>query len=139
MAGINLIGRPKTKARAKFERGPAKATFASPYFLSRKLKGLIGTGFAQPKIIPLPAKIAKIIKIRGRKTEPIISKCFMGFNVNLPASRAVVSPNSKAATPWETSCKTTEKRRTRKKKTNVKTAEEIIFKYFINSLFKKQG
>ena len=44
--------KPKTKAMARLEPGPAKLTRADPYFLSRKFKGFTGTGFAQPKIIP---------------------------------------------------------------------------------------
>ena len=81
--------RPKTKASAKFAKGPAAATFAWPYFWSLKLKGFIGTGFAQPKTMWLPGII---IKSSGKSTEPIGSKCFKGLRLNLPDNFAVGSP-----------------------------------------------
>lgn len=88
---INLITNPKIIAIRKFVAGPATETFNSPHFWSLRLYGLIGTGFAQPKIGPLPMVANKSSK--GRITEPKGSKCFKGFKVNLPACFAVGSPN----------------------------------------------
>lgn len=79
--------KPKIKAKDRFAPGPAAATFREPYFRSRKLYGLIGTGFAQP--IPMP--VVRIERI-GTTTEPIGSKCLMGFRVRRPAYFAVGSP-----------------------------------------------
>ena len=81
--------KPKTRASIKFASGPAKPTFASPYFLSRKLKGLYGTGLAQAKIKEVPDKTI----IKGKKNEPIQSRCFKGLKVKRPAFFAVKSPN----------------------------------------------
>ena len=86
----NLIISPKITAKTKLTRGPEIATFKDPHFLSLKLKGFMGTGFAQPKIGPWPAVIKS--NARGSKTEPMGSKCFKGFKVNLPAYFAVGSP-----------------------------------------------
>lgn len=86
--GKKRINNPKIKAKIMFDSGPAKATFASPYFLSLKLRGLTGTGFAQPKTTGLPVKI----RIPGKIIEPNHSRCFMGFKVSRPAFLAVKSP-----------------------------------------------
>lgn len=79
----NLIINPNRIAIAKLAIGPAKATFKFPHFLSLKLYGLTGTGFAHPIIGPLPEVIKN--KNKGNKKEPTGSKCFMGFIVSLPA------------------------------------------------------
>ena len=107
--GKNLIKRPKIIAIKKFTAGPAIATFKSPCFRSRKLLGFIGTGFAQPKIGPLP-KVATSI-INGKRIEPKGSMWLMGFNVNLPSYFAVGSPKLYATAPCATSCKITENKR----------------------------
>src|SRR3990167_1093560 len=86
--GKNLISKPKNKAKAIFEAGPAMETFKDPHFWSLKLYGLIGTGLAQPKITPLGKRASKI----GRITDPKGSKCFNGFRVRRPAYFAVGSP-----------------------------------------------
>ena len=46
ISGKNLKVSPKRTAKAIFDAGPAIATLAGPYFLSRKFRGLYGTGFA---------------------------------------------------------------------------------------------
>lgn len=45
-SGKNLRVMPNKTARTMFDIGPAMATFAAPYFRSRKFKGLYGTGLA---------------------------------------------------------------------------------------------
>jgi hypothetical protein len=55
----------------------------------RRLKKLIGTGFAHPKI--MGERI--IISRNGRSTVPTGSIWARGFKVNLPAYFAVGSPN----------------------------------------------
>jgi len=84
----NRAIKPNVTAIIMFAKGPAAATLAEPYFLSLRFKGLIGTGFAQPKTILEPITS----KRKGKSTEPIGSKCFRGFKVNLPANFAVGSP-----------------------------------------------
>ena len=95
--GKNLIARPKIKANKKLTLGPAKETLRLPHFWSLKLKGLPGTGFAQPIIGPWPAVIKS--KSKGKIIVPNMSICFKGFKVSLPAFFAVGSPNCKAALP----------------------------------------
>lgn len=79
------------KAIHRFEKGPAKATIASPHLLFFKLYGLYGTGLAHPKIKP-----EKLVRI-GTMTEPTGSMCLMGFKVSLPSYFAVRSPRKSAA------------------------------------------
>ena len=62
------------------ESGPAKATIGSAHFLFLELEGLIGTGFAQPNTNPDP----DIIKSSGTMTDPVKSRCLMGFKVSRP-------------------------------------------------------
>jgi len=93
------------KANTKFAAGPAIAIKAAPNKGFFKLKGLYGTGFAQPKAILKPVIINENM---GTKKEPTGSKCLKGFNDNLPISLAVVSPNIKAIVPCDTSCKINE-------------------------------
>ena len=85
----NWKARPKKNAETKLDAGPAKDTM----MLSRrgflKLYGFIGTGFPQPKW-------AKI-----KHNAPKISICASGFNVSLPWSFAVGSPNLLAVQPWK--------------------------------------
>ena len=89
----NLIINPKTMAKAKFAATPAMETFKVPHFLSLKLYGFTGTGFAHPKINGCPpGKRDMSINRRGRITEPKGSKCFIGFRVRRPAYFAVGSP-----------------------------------------------
>ena len=82
-----------------FAKIPAEATAIVPHFLLLKLSGLYGTGFAQPN------KKGACVKTKsaGKKTEPKKSKCLMGFRVNRPAKRAVLSPKYSAIKPCETS------------------------------------
>ena len=72
---------PDTKAKIKFDIGPAAATFIISVrgFLKNRLS--TGTGLAHPK----PTK--SIIK------DPIGSKCAMGFKDSLPILAAVLSPH----------------------------------------------
>ena len=58
---------PKKMAMARFAPGPAKLTLAEPYFLSRKLYGFTGTGFAQPN----KNGLEKRTKRRGTATDPM--------------------------------------------------------------------
>ena len=44
--GKNRNVKPKSKAITMLTAGPAKATFAGPYFWSLKFAGLYGTGLA---------------------------------------------------------------------------------------------
>ena len=103
----NLIKSPETMAMIKFIAGPAIATLSCPHFWSIKLRGFMGTGFAQPKIGPLPRVRIKVIV--GKRKEPTGSKCFKGLNDSLPAYLAVGSPSLYAVNPCAISCKTTEK------------------------------
>jgi len=71
--GRNRRAKPKVKAKARLERGPAKLTRAEAC-LPRRFMGLTGTGFAQPKIIPPPVSWDMKIKKPGSKMEPMGSK-----------------------------------------------------------------
>jgi len=83
---------PNMTAIKILEAGPAKATAASDHLPGRRLYGLYGTGFAQPKINP-PREYA----IRGTRKEPKKSRCFIGLRVSLPWYFAVWSPSMLAA------------------------------------------
>lgn len=89
------ITTPKNRAIKILANIPAEATHTVPHFLSLKLAGLYGTGFAQP------TKNEALVKTRisGRTTDPNQSKCFNGLKVSLPAYSAVLSPKYKAAYP----------------------------------------
>src|SRR3989344_972060 len=55
--GSILTKIPKIMASKKLEAGPANATIAVPFLILRKLKGFIGTGFANAnKKVPLEIK-----------------------------------------------------------------------------------
>ncbi len=94
-----LITKPATTANIIFDRGPAKATSASPFFPDLRALKFTGTGFAHPRMIP-PGKIAQN---RGNIIEPNGSICFIGFRVRRPMILAVWSPWLSAASPWATS------------------------------------
>lgn len=98
------IPNPKTSAIKRFDNGPAAATIAGPHFWFFRLYGLYGTGFAHPKINPVPEKA----RSAGIITEPKGSICGIGLSVSLPAILAVGSPNFSAAKPCDTSCITTD-------------------------------
>jgi hypothetical protein len=85
----------------RFDTGPAMLTRNMPRRQSRKLAGLIGTGFAQPKRNPE----ATIMR------SPIRSKCTSGFSVNRPIYFAVGSPRRFAVQACENSCTVSEKNR----------------------------
>ena len=74
-----------TTAISRFASGPAAAVSAIPCFGSLKLRILTGTGLAQPKW-----NTASIMR-------PMMSICFMGLSVSLPARLAVSSPSMYAA------------------------------------------
>ena len=76
-------------------RGPERETSARSFLPSLKLKGSTGTGLAAPIIIGDP----DMRRIRGRAILIIGSICFLGFNVSLPAKRAVGSPRRSATKP----------------------------------------
>ena len=98
-AGTNRKIKPNIKAKDKFDKGPAKATFMDPHFLSLKLNGLIGTGLAHPNIMPPPLIWDIITSKTGTNTDPTGSKCFKGFKVRRPAYFAVLSPKLYATAP----------------------------------------
>lgn len=81
--------RPVTMTSIKLAKTPAADTSSVSLGWLRRLLKFTGTGLAQPKITGEPV----IISSRGKISDPVISRCFMGFNVNLPASLAVWSPN----------------------------------------------
>ena len=81
----NLITSPATKANTILDKGPAKATNASPFLPDFKALKLTGTGFAHPNMIP-PGKMAQS---RGNIIEPNGSICLIGFKVSLPIILAV--------------------------------------------------
>ena len=95
--GRNLMRRPKKRAKRKFDPGPARATLTLSHLASLKLYGLMGTGFAQPKIkgkiVGAPRRIG-IAKISGKIIEPKGSMCGIGFKVRRPAYFAVGSPKA---------------------------------------------
>lgn len=91
----NLIINPNIIAMRKFASTPAEATAISPHFLSLRLSGLYGTGFAQPNTNPAFESTKRV----GSRIEPNISRCLMGFKVSLPACRAVGSPYLSAMKP----------------------------------------
>jgi hypothetical protein len=81
-----------------FVIGPAAEEMAMPFLGSLKLAGLIGTGFAYPKMTP-----PNIINMSGIITVPMGSICLIGFSVNRPMNLAVGSPSLLATYPCETS------------------------------------
>lgn len=111
--GRILIKKEKRRAKRKLAKGPAKATLAESFLGFLKLEGSIGTGFAQPKTIPsfVGERNLSNNKNPGKIIEPKRSKCFKGFKLNLPETSAVRSPKIFAISPWEISCKMTEKRK----------------------------
>lgn len=107
--GLKIFNKTAAKtAMAKLIKTPAAETQSSPDFISLKLKGLTGTGLAQPKSMGEPENI----KRAGKRMVPIGSMWGMGFKVNLPAASAVLSPNLKAMYPCITSWIMTEKSKT---------------------------
>ena len=72
---------PPMKAKIKLAAGPAAATFIISILGFLKNLGSTGTGFAQPN----PTN--KIM------SDPIISKCAIGFKESRPIRAAVVSPH----------------------------------------------
>ncbi len=91
--GKNLAIRAKIPAMTKFDNGPARATRRRSREGLRKLKGLTGTGFAQPKTKPVPVRI----KNAGNRIVPIGSIWLIGFKLTRPSTRAVGSPSLSAA------------------------------------------
>ena len=85
-----LTNNPKNKAINKFDAGPAIEIRNSPHLLFFTLYGFHIMGFAHPKVKP------KKDVIIGTITEPNISRCFKGFNVNLPCNLGVGSPSNSA-------------------------------------------
>lgn len=120
ISGKNLKVRPNKTAKVKFDAGPTSATLAGPYFRSRKFSGLYGTGLAYPNMNP-----PNINEMSGRKTEPNISRCFIGFRVSRPRFLAVGSPKEFATAPWLTSWITTEYNKATIQKTTI-NADSII-------------
>ena len=74
-------------AKIKFDSGPANETIASSFKGLLKLFLFTGTGFAQPISAHPDAKAAIGIIIL-----PTMSRCLIGFRVNLPDFLAVSSP-----------------------------------------------
>ena len=92
-------------ARNRFVKGPARATKAISFLGSLKWMGLIGTGFAAPKIIGEPEKT----KSAGIITLMTGSICGRGFKVKRPRIFAVGSPSLNAVNPCITSCSIAER------------------------------
>ncbi len=65
---------PPATAMIRFEAGPASATRTSPLRRSRRLFGLTGVGFAQPKMSPPPRNV-----VSTRSRPPIGSKWTTGL------------------------------------------------------------
>ena len=91
----SLISTAHSIAKIKLDAGPANAISAESRLGSRKLNGSIGTGLAQPNSMP----ILERYNIRGRRIDPNGSMWGRGFNVSLPAKRAVGSPRRSATNP----------------------------------------
>jgi hypothetical protein len=91
---------PVRNAASKFERGPHKETMSISLLGLLKYKGLMGTGFAHPKLK------------RKREIAPRGSIWLMGFRVSLRAFLAVGSPRKNAALPCAYSWTVRAKRRT---------------------------
>lgn len=72
-------------AKEKLAKIPAAETRSSPFLKLVKLRGLTGTGLAQPKSMGDPENI----KSPGKRIVPMGSMCGIGFKVNLPALSAV--------------------------------------------------
>ena len=85
---------PLISAKIKLDAGPANAIFIISIRGLLKWRESTGTGLAHPK----PTK--RIM------SEPNISRCAKGFNVNLPAYFAVGSPSWLATQAWENSWNT---------------------------------
>ena len=81
-----------SNARHRLESGPAAPVSAISRFGLRKLRGWMGTGFAQPTC----ATIMQIV--------PNGSRCLSGLSVMRPRLRAVGSPSLYAMSPCADSC-----------------------------------
>src|SRR3989344_6067345 len=103
-AGKKRIIKPNIRAMEILDSGPASATLMGPYFLSRRWRGLYGTGLAEPNTNGVPANRRN----NGKSTEPNKSRCLIGLRVRRPIDSAVLSPRERAANPWLTSWMTTE-------------------------------
>lgn len=95
---INFAKTAETSAITMFEAGPPKATIAGPHFWFRRLYGLYGTGFAQPKANPVVTSIAS-----GTMIDPQMSMWLIGLKFSRPEYFAVASPSQSATKPCETS------------------------------------
>ena len=83
-----------TRAKAKFESGPASATSMLPRFApTRSRCGFTGVGFPQPT------------PTMTRNAVPTGSRCASGFSVSRPWRLAVLSPSSFATHAWLNSWK----------------------------------
>jgi hypothetical protein len=91
---------PVRNAVTRFEKGPHKETMTISRLGLLKYRGLMGTGFAHPKLK------------RKREIAPRGSIWLTGFRVSLRAFLAVGSPRKKAALPWAYSWTVMAKRRT---------------------------
>jgi hypothetical protein len=87
----------ETDASRKFETGPAAETTRFARRGLRVLLRLTGVGFAAPKM-SRPEEM--MYMIAGRSTLLTGSRCLTGFKLIRPRSRAVVSPNLRAAQAW---------------------------------------
>jgi len=101
------------------ERGPEAPTLTKSTRGLLKLRGLMGTGLAQP----IMNGERERIKRRGNIIVPMGSICGRGFNVILPAYLAVLSPHREAIHAWAHSWITSAK-----KKITRATGREIIRK-----------
>ena len=91
VSGKTLKSAEKTAARAKFEKGPEKATKAESLLGFWKLIGFTGVGFAHPNTGPW-----KTSNKRGSISVPRGSIWTIGFKLIRPESLAVGSPRKLA-------------------------------------------
>ena len=103
-----------TKPKNTFISTPATETTRIPYLNFLKLRGFICTGFAQPK------------PNNKKQINPLISKCFKGFIVNLPWIFGVKSPILYAAKAWANSCKERDIKNTTTLKTSIIIASSVL-------------
>ena len=83
----------KNNARIKLLNGPMRPTHIIPFLGFVKFEGLMGTGFAYPKVKGYPAWVVISKSVMGTIIVPKGSICAKGLNVNLRDILGVGSPN----------------------------------------------
>ncbi|MDR2675972.1 MAG: alpha/beta hydrolase [Opitutaceae bacterium] len=92
----------KPAASSRLAPAPASETARSPWRSLRKLRGLIGTGLAQPKMNEALVRLL-VMAVRINTKSPSGSMCGSGLMVMRPLWRAVGSPAFSATQPCATS------------------------------------